>query len=170
MRADLSVTPDTHSCSAAHHSYTHPVSLLICDYCRRDDLPKLLTTFLGRKYKEKKHDTAITSRVELPGSLKKRHHLPAQPKHSHSHDSWVFMCEGIPMIAYTKVFPSHDWLFVVCLMVQHESSRKLRGLGGGMMKPLGWFHPAKRASVWDLEWLRIFSFPGRGHLEGDSAD
>lgn len=73
------------------------------------------------------------------------------------------------MTAYTKVFPSRDLLFIPSLMVQHESSRKLKGLGGGMLKPLGRSDPAKRASVWDLEWLHIFSFLGHGHLDGDSA-
>lgn len=73
------------------------------------------------------------------------------------------------MTLYTKVFPSHDLLFISSLMVQHESSRKLRGLGGGMLKPLGRSDPAKRASVWDLEWLHTVSFPGLGHQEGDSA-
>jgi len=38
----------------------------------------------------------------------------------------------MPMTAYTKVFPSHDLLFILSLMVQSDSSRRLRGLGGGM--------------------------------------
>lgn len=32
------------------------------------------------KEEQKKHDIAITTRVELPGSLQRSHHLPAQPK------------------------------------------------------------------------------------------
>lgn len=34
----------------------------------------------GAKEEEKKHDIARTTRVKLPGSLLRRHHLPAQPK------------------------------------------------------------------------------------------
>lgn len=73
------------------------------------------------------------------------------------------------MTADKKVFPSHDLLFIPSLVIQCESSRKLIDFGGGMLKPLGRTDPAKRASVWDLEWLHTFSFLGRGHLEGDSA-
>lgn len=73
------------------------------------------------------------------------------------------------MTAYKIVFPSHDLLFIPSLMVQCESSRKLIDFGGGMLTPLGRTDPAKRASVWDLEWLHMFSFLECGHLEGDSA-